>query len=128
MSIPKRGAINKRELDTLFPSPTKQIFLPSQSPRCSLIVSTSARAWHGCSKSVSPLITGTSECLASSTTSECLIALIIIPSTKRLKTLAVSDIGSPLPICKSLDDRKIALPPNWYIPTSNETLVRVDDF
>ena len=56
------------------------------------------------------------------------MALIIIPSTKRLKTLAVSKIGSPLPICKSLEDKKIALPPNWYIPTSKETLVLVDDF
>ena len=112
MSIPKRGATNKRELHTLFPSPTKHIFLFSNEPKCSLIVSISANAWQGCSRFVNPLITGTSEYSASSTTSSCSMALIIIPSTKRLNTHAVSEIDSPLPSCMSLDDKKIGLPPN----------------
>ena len=43
-------------------------------------------------------------------------------------TRAESSMGSPRPNCVSRDDRKIALPPNWLIPASNDTRVRVLDF
>ena len=88
----------------------------------------SAKAWQGCSKLVNPLMIGTSASSISSTTSSCSIALIMIASTNLLKTFAVSLIGSPLPNCMSLVDKKRAVPPNSYIPTSKDTLVLVDDF
>ena len=50
------------------------------------------------------------------------------PSTIELKTMAVSSIGSPLPSCKSLTDRKLALPPSCVIATSKDTLVLVKIF
>ena len=42
--------------------------------------------------------------------------------------MAVSSIGSPLPNCKSLTDRKLALPPSCVMATSKDTLVLVEDF
>ena len=42
--------------------------------------------------------------------------------------MAVSSIGSPLPSCKSLTDRKLALPPSCVMATSKDTLVLVEDF
>ena len=42
-------------------------------------------------------------------------------------TFAVSSIGSPLPSCVSLGDRNKVFPPKCVIPTSNETLVLVED-
>src|ERR1051325_11029667 len=52
----------------------------------------------------------------------------MMPSTYRESTRAVSAIGSPRPSCTSRGDRNKASPPSWYVPTSNETRVRVDDF
>ena len=49
-------------------------------------------------------------------------------STISESTLAVSSMGSPRPSWVSLGDKNIALPPNWDMPASNETRVRVDDF
>src|SRR5690606_3326328 len=42
-------------------------------------------------------------------------------------TRAESSIGSPRPNWVSREDRKIALPPNWLMPASYETRVRVLD-
>ena len=42
--------------------------------------------------------------------------------------MAVSSIGSPLPSCKSLTDKKLALPPSCVMATSKDTLVLVEDF
>jgi hypothetical protein len=44
------------------------------------MVITSARAWHGCALSVSPLITGIVELRASSSTSDCANVRIMIAS------------------------------------------------
>ena len=43
-------------------------------------------------------------------------------------TRAESSIGSPRPNWVSRGERKIALPPNWLMPASNDTRVRVLDF
>ena len=37
-------------------------------------------------------------------------------------------MGSPRPIWLSLPERKRACPPNWYMPVSKETRVRVEFF
>src|SRR5208283_2862828 len=44
------------------------------------------------------------------------------------RTRAVSAIVSPLPRCISLGLRYSDCTPNWYIPTSKDTLVRVEGF
>ena len=36
-------------------------------------------------------------------------------------------VSSPRPIWRSLEDKNSAIPPSSYIPTSNDTRVRVDD-
>jgi hypothetical protein len=64
----------------------------------SLIVIKSAKAWQGCSKSVRALITGFEDHFAYSSKSSWLKVLIASTSQYLLKTLAVSLIGSPLPI------------------------------
>jgi len=52
----------------------------------------------------------------------------MIAFTYRLSTLAVSPMGSPLPICVSAALRYSALPPNSFMPSSKETLVLVEAF
>ena len=73
------------------------------------------------------MMTGTEPYLASSSTSDCLKVRIIMPSTMRDITLAVSDIGSPRPSCISLPLKNMACPPSCCIPVSKETRVRVED-
>jgi len=50
----------------LLPSPVQATTCPAIGPRCSSKVITSAMIWQGCEMSVSPLITGTVACSASS--------------------------------------------------------------
>ena len=57
-STPNKAPHKIRELATLFPSPTKVKTTFLKSLNSSLIVRKSAKAWHGCSKSVKALITG----------------------------------------------------------------------
>ncbi len=49
-------------------------------------------------------------------------------SHMRDTTCAASSTGSPRPSCESRVLRKIAAPPSWCIPASNERRVRVDCF
>src|SRR3989442_9631186 len=84
--------------------------------------------WQGCSLSSRPLITGTLALRASSRTFSLLKARYMMPSTLRLRPLAVSAIVSPRPSCRSLGLRKRAWPPSCVMPTSNETRVRVEAF
>ena len=65
----------------LHPSPTHASRLPSSGPRRSRSVSTSASAWQGWCRSVSPLITGTSAAAARASASACAPARIMMPST-----------------------------------------------
>ena len=53
---------------------------------------------------------------------------IIIQSTYREITRAVSAMVSPRPSCKSALFRTTTSPPSCFIPTSNETRVRVEGF
>ena len=53
---------------------------------------------------------------------------IITTSHMREMTCAESSTGSPRPSCESRVLRKIAVPPSWCIPASNESRVRVDCF
>ena len=57
-SAPKDAQAIARLDATLFPSPTKATRSPSKLPMCSCIVSMSAMAWHGCSRSDSAFTTG----------------------------------------------------------------------
>ncbi len=116
------------ELLTLFESPTYTILSPSSLPLCSSIVIISAIIWHGCRKSDRPLITGTVACSANSLTSLWPNTLAIITSQYLLRTWAVSPMVSPRPSWVPLGCRYSAWPPSWVIPTSNDTLVLVDDF
>ena len=50
-----------------------------------------------------------------------------MPCTYRDSTRAVSAMGSPRPSCMSREERNRACPPSWYMPTSNDTRVRVLD-
>ena len=54
------------------------------------------------------------------------LALCYLLST--LGELALSPIGSPRPSWVSRGERKIAWPPNWIIPASNDRRVRVEAF
>ncbi|MNT27290.1 hypothetical protein D3C72_1629150 [compost metagenome] len=102
--------------------------LPSIGPRCSSIVSRSARIWHGWLRSVRPLTTGTVETRAKRSTSSWLLARIITASTMRDRTLAVSSTGSPRPSCMSEAVAMMAEPPNWRMAASKLKRVRVEFF
>ena len=52
----------------------------------------------------------------------------MIPLTMRERTRAVSAIVSPRCSWMSFELRNSACPPSWYMPTSNETRVRVEAF
>ena len=56
--MPSAAPSSASEWYTLLPSPTKATVRPRTSPNRSCIVNTSARAWHGCSRRVRPLMTG----------------------------------------------------------------------
>ena len=79
-SIPSFAHATMSEWQTLFPSPRYATRTPSNPPSRSLIVITSASAWHGWKSSVSPLMTGMSAAAASSSTSACAKVRIMIPS------------------------------------------------
>ena len=53
---------------------------------------------------------------------------IITMSTIREMTSATSSIGSPRPSCVSRLLRNRACPPNWAMPASKDTRVRVEFF
>src|SRR5215218_6814092 len=61
-----RAAAWTHEAKTLLASPVQATVRPRIGPRCSSKVRTSAMTWHGCEVLVSPLITGTVACSASS--------------------------------------------------------------
>ena len=70
-------------------------------PRCSRIVNTSARAWHGCSRRVRPLMTGIEACAASSTTTAWGPVRATIASTNRSRLWATSRTASRAPMTAS---------------------------
>ena len=113
---------------TLLPSPTQAMVLPAIGPRCSSMVIRSARIWHGCDRSVRPLITGTVATRAKRSTSSWLLARIITASTMRDRTRAVSSTGSPRPSCMSPALAMIEAPPSWRMAASKLKRVRVEFF
>ena len=82
----------------LLPSPMKHSFSPSREPLYSRMVIRSASTWQGWQKSVRPLMTGTLPYWAKASTSSWPKVRIIMPSTYRESTRAVSWTGSPRPI------------------------------
>jgi len=82
--------------------------------------------WQGWDLLVRPLITGTVACCASSMRSSWFWARIMMPSTKRDRTFAVSAIVSPRPSCMSPAEMSSDSPPSCRMPTSKETRVRVE--
>ena len=85
----------------LFPSPLQATVLPSIGPKCSSKAITSAKSWQGCELLVRPLMTGTVANSAISAIFSRSNVLIIIQSTYRERTRAVSAILSPRPVCSS---------------------------
>ena len=79
----------------------------------SVIVCRSAIAWQGCSRSVSPLITGIVAAPASSSTSAWSKVRATIASTQRDRLRATSAAVSrvPMPTCSGRS--RIAWPPSW---------------
>ena len=65
------AAASISELQTLLPSPSHAQRDPFNDPRRSITVIMSASNWHGCDRSVSPLITGTAAMSASSSALAC---------------------------------------------------------
>ena len=78
---PKRAAACTQEVATLLASPSQATVLPSIDPFFSSKVMTSAMTWQGWVRLVSPLITGTVACAASSSSFPCEPVLIMIAST-----------------------------------------------
>src|SRR5215472_2572554 len=113
---------------TLLPSPIQASVRPASGPRRSSKVIRSAMIWHGWLASERPLITGTLDAAASARTSSWALARIMIASTMRESTRAVSSTVSPRPSCMSLCVAMIEAPPSCRIAASNENQVRVEFF
>ncbi len=119
----------------LLPSPTQATVMPSSAPtssepsarlpRYSSQVNRSARIWQGWNSLVRPLITGTREWAAKRSIFSCPKVRIMTMSVMRLMTRALSSIGSERPSWLSPVVRCTTLPPNWYMPASKLTRVRV---
>ena len=88
----------------------------------------SASNWHGCDSSDKALITGTRDLAANSVRVLWAWVRIITTSSMLDSTMALSPIGSPRPSWVSRGERKMAWPPSWIMPASNDTRVRVEDF
>ena len=97
-------------------------------PRCSWKVCMSASNWQGCRSSDRPLITGTWLLAAKFFSVAWAKVRIITASSMRDITRALSAIGSPRPNWVSRGERKIACPPSWIMPASNDKRVRVEAF
>jgi hypothetical protein len=65
LEVHQRGRLDQRIADIIAVADPRPA-LPASLARCSITVCMSARIWHGCDRSVSPLITGTVACSASS--------------------------------------------------------------
>ena len=78
---PKRAAACTQEVATLLASPIQAIVRPLIGPFSSSKVITSAITWQGCDRQVSPLITGTVACAASSVSVSCGPVRSMIAST-----------------------------------------------
>ncbi len=74
---------------------------------------------------VRPLMTGTRECSAKRSILSWPKVRIITKSVMRLMTRALSSIGSRRPSWLSPVVRCTTEPPNWYMPASKLTRVRV---
>src|SRR5881398_1233086 len=80
-SNPSTWAASIQLFAMLLPSPIHAIRLPSHPPTASRTVKRSASTWHGCDRSVRPLITGMVAWLASCSTSPWSNVRIMMPST-----------------------------------------------
>ena len=78
---PNRAAACTQEVATLLASPIQAIVRPLMGPFSSSKVITSAITWQGCDRQVSPLITGTLACAASSSSVSCGPVRSMIAST-----------------------------------------------
>src|SRR5436190_20661977 len=72
-----------KDLETLFQSPTYTSSLPENVFHASASVRMSASAWHGCSESLRPLMTGTDANSARFSRSSCLKTRATMASTQQ---------------------------------------------
>ena len=126
--VPKSAPSRISEWHTLLPSPTQARRIAPRSMPRSQSVKKSASAWHGCSKSLSALITGTVAWRARPSTVSCKYTRAAIPSTQSERLRAASGTDSRVPSPISGPERCTARPPNWTTPTSNVTRVLSDGF
>ena len=84
--------------------------------------------WQGWLALVRPLITGTEADSAISCSTDSSKVRIMIASTKRDSTRAVSAMVSPWPSCISAPESTSVSPPICRMPTSKLTRVRVEGF
>ena len=92
------------------------------------IVCRSASTWQGWNSSVSALITGTLDMLASALIRRCAKVRIATASTYRDSTREVSSMVSSRPSWDVRPSTMTGWPPSWAMPTSNDSRVRVEFF
>src|SRR5689334_22518327 len=99
-----------------------------RSPNFSSSVKKSAKAWQGCSTSLSALITGIQVCRAISTMVLCSKVRSTTASTQRSTLRAMSHTGSRSPSRERVWSMKSDVPPRLAIPASNVRRVRREAF
>ena len=110
------------------PTPTKVRVSPASRPLRSRIVCRSEITWHGWNSSVSALITGTDETLASALIRRWAKVRIATASTYRESTREVSSMVSSRPSWEVRPSTITGCPPSCAMPTSNDRRVRVEFF
>ena len=92
------------------------------------MVCRSASTWQGWNSSVSALITGTLDVLASALIRRWAKVRMATASTYRDSTREVSSMVSSRPSWDIRPSTMTGWPPSWEMPTSNESRVRVEFF
>src|SRR5579859_2350756 len=128
MLVPSAAAASINECATLLPSPTYARCTLLRSPNFSSRVKKSAKAWQGCSRSLSALITGMQVCRAISTMVLCSKVRSTTASTQRSTLRAMSHTGSRSPSRERVWSINREVPPRLAIPASNVRRVRREAF
>src|SRR5579864_2521214 len=128
MLVPRLAAASMSEWATLLPSPTYAVCTRLRSPNFSSSVKKSAKAWQGCSRSLSALITGMQVCRAISTMVLCSKVRSTTASTQRSTLRAMSQTGSRSPRSERVWSMNKDVPPRLAMPASKVRRVRNEAF
>ena len=128
MCTPSFTAVWITEWQVLLPSPTNVNVRPCSDGHFSVRVKKSDSAWHGCTLSDNPLMTGMSAAAARSSSTLCLNVRATMQCVQRSRFFAMSLTDSREPMRASRWSMNDTVPPRSFMPMSNVKRVRSESF